>query len=92
MLDGDHYVIEMSDNGIPVSLVENIELSKWPLDSNVVGNTVAGRLSTFLDKVQDNKVVRNSSDQPLFHLKVTHLIQSGEWVMGTSWSHILGDA
>ncbi len=92
LLDGDHYVIEMSDNGIPVSLVENTELSKWPLDSNVVGNTAADRLSTFLDKVQDKKVDRNSSDQPLFHLKVTHLIQSGEWVMGASWSHILGGA
>ena len=24
-------------------------------------------------------------------MKLTHLVQSGEWVMGVSWAHVLGD-
>ncbi|CAF3949683.1 unnamed protein product, partial [Adineta steineri] len=34
----------------------------------------------------------NSQDEPLVRLKLTHIVQSGEWVLGVSWSHILGDA
>jgi len=92
LLDGKHYVIEMSDNGIPVSLIENTELSKWPLNWNVVLDNVDGRLPAFLDEVQGEKVVRYSPDESLFRLKITHLVQSDEWVMGCSWSHVLGDA
>ena len=92
LADDDHYVIEMSDNGIPISLVENTDLSRWSLDSNVVPDAAVDQHTAFLDIVQDEKIVRNSSDKSLFCLKITHLIQSGEWVMGTSWSHILGDA
>jgi hypothetical protein len=42
--------------------------------------------------VQSPKGVHNFRDESLFRLKITHIVQSGEWVMGTSWIHILGDA
>jgi hypothetical protein len=51
-----------------------------------------GRLQRFLDEVPTIKLLHGSSDVPLFRLRMTHLIQSGEWIMGTSWAHVLGDA
>ena len=92
VLEGEHYIIEMSDNGIPVSFVENINLPQWPLDLNVVIDQNSKQLQPFLDKVQTEKLKGGSQDEPLFRLKLTHLVQSGEWIMGASWSHIVGDA
>jgi hypothetical protein len=83
LLDDEHYVIEMSDNGIPVSLIENTELNKCPLNWNVVLDSVEDQLLAFLDEVQYEKVVRNSPDEPLFRLKITHLVQSGFYTDGT---------
>ncbi len=59
LADDDRYVIEMSDSGIPISLVENTELNRWPLDSNVLRDTAKGELTIFFDEVQDGKVFRN---------------------------------
>jgi hypothetical protein len=92
VLEGEHYIIEMSDNAIPVSLIENTDLTKWPLDSNVVIDKNSNQLQPFLDEVQSTKLRGGSGDEPLFRLKLTHLVQSGEWIMGASWSHMLGDA
>jgi hypothetical protein len=36
LLEDNHYVIEMSDNAIPIIYAENTELPKWPVNSNVV--------------------------------------------------------
>jgi hypothetical protein len=92
VLEGEHYIIEMSDNAVPVSLIENTDLTKWPLDSNVVIDKNSNQLQPFLDEVQTTKLIGGSRDEPLFRLKLTHLVQSGEWIMGASWSHMLGDA
>jgi hypothetical protein len=92
LLDDENYVIEMSDNAIPVSLIDNTELSKWPLGCSVLRDIAEGLLPAFFDEVQTVKLVCYPSHEPLFRLKVTHIMQSNEWVMGTSWSHILGDA
>ncbi|CAM4836641.1 unnamed protein product [Rotaria magnacalcarata] len=92
VLDGENYVIEMSDNAIPFSLFNNTELARWPHDRTVVFNSVDGLLPPFLDEVKSEQLLKSSSYEPLFRLKVTRLIQSGEWVMGTSWAHVLGDA
>ncbi|CAF1188047.1 unnamed protein product [Rotaria sordida] len=92
VLDGEHYIIEMSDKAIPVSLIENTDLTKWPLDSNVVIDKDSNQLQPFLDEVQTTKLIGGSRDEPLFRLKLTHIVQSGEWIMGASWSHMLGDA
>lgn len=86
------YYIEMSDQGIPITLIKNTELSKWPLGSNVVVDQNSNELQPFLDEVEATKLIGGSRDVPLFRLKLTHLVQSKEWVMGASWSHILGDA
>ncbi|CAF0826561.1 unnamed protein product [Rotaria sordida] len=90
--DGEHYVIEMSDKAVPVTIVDNTELKQWPLNSNVVWDAVEGQLQPFLDEVQTTKLWHGSPDEPLFRLKITRLIQSGEWVLGISWAHVLGDA
>lgn len=92
LLDDDHYVIEMSDNAIPVTLIENTDLSKWSINSNIVVEIIQNPLEPFIDYTQVEKMVRGSLDEPLFRLKLTRLVQSGEWIMGTSWAHVLGDA
>ncbi|CAF0948094.1 unnamed protein product [Didymodactylos carnosus] len=91
LFDGDRYIIEMSDNAIPVFLTENTDLVKWPLDSNVLVELTQTPLQPFLDEVEVTKLLGDSNDEPLFRLKLTHLVQSGEWVLGTSWAHVLGD-
>jgi len=92
VLEDEHYIIEMSDNAIPVSLIENTDLTRWPLDLNVVIDKNSNQLQPFLDEVQTTKLIGDSRDEPLFRLKLTHLEKSGEWIMGASWSHMLGDA
>lgn len=91
-LDGGSFVIEMSDNGIPVTFTSNTELSRWALDSNVVRDSDKNELLAFLDVVRTTKIAHDYPDEPLFRLKITHIVRSDEWVMGTSWSHYLGDA
>ena len=85
-------MIEMSDSSIPASLVENTELSSWPLDFHVVIDTHHTFFKSFLDEIDLSKLVRDSQNESLFRLKLTHIHQSDEWVMGTSWSPVLGDA
>jgi hypothetical protein len=92
LLDEDHYVIEMSDNAIPVPLIENTDLSKWSISSNIVVEILQNPLEPFMGSAQVEKMVHGSPDEPLFRLKLTRLVQSGEWVMGSSWVHVLGDA
>ena len=85
------YVIEMSDNHIPVTFVEDNVQEKWPADLNVVVDKDSGILQPFLDEVESKNLVGGSRHEQLFRLKLTHLKNSEEWVMGASWSHILGD-
>lgn len=92
LIDKEHYFIEMSDNGIPISSIDNTELSKWILDCNVVRSNDDGELKAFLDEVPSEKLIFHYPNEPLLRLKVTHLLQSDEWIMGASWAHVLGDA
>lgn len=89
--DNDQYFIELSDNGIPVTYVEDQELKEWPLDANVVVELAENKLAPFIDAVQTINLLRNPSEEPLVRLKITRIVQSNEWVLGTSWAHILGD-
>jgi hypothetical protein len=82
----------MSDNGIPLSFVDNHELPRWSLHSNVVLDTEQGQLEQFVDAVATDKLFHGCLDEPLFRLRMTRLTQNGEWIMGTSWAHVLGDA
>ncbi|CAF2886296.1 unnamed protein product [Rotaria sp. Silwood2] len=82
----------MCDNSIPIIFVVNNDLKEWPLDSNVVVDLNEKQLPTFIDEVQVTKFFNNSSDEPFVRFKLTHIVQSGEWVLGISWYHPLGDA
>ncbi|CAF1452290.1 unnamed protein product [Rotaria magnacalcarata] len=90
--DGEHYIIEMSDNPIPVTLVKNNDLVRWPFDSNVVIDFCKSSLSAYIDEVQVSKLFDNTENEPLVRFKLTHIIQSNEWILGISWAHELGDA
>ncbi|CAF3374906.1 unnamed protein product [Rotaria sp. Silwood1] len=90
--DEEHYIIEMSDKAVPVTILDNTELIQWPLNSNVVRDNVEGQLQPFLDEVQTTKLWHGCPNEPLFRVKITRLIRSGQWVLGTSWAHVLGDA
>lgn len=92
LLEGDRYIIEMSDNPIPVTVVDNAQLPKWPFDSRVVIDLRYDTLEPFVDEVPIHKLLRGSSEEPLLRLKLTRFVQSGECVLGTSWAHVLGDA
>lgn len=91
MEDG-HYFIEMSDNGIPFTYTENNELEKWPHDNNVVIDIIKHSLEPFIDAAQTIKLLQGPNDEPLSRLKLTRIVKSNEWVLGTSWAHVLGDA
>ncbi|CAF3631059.1 unnamed protein product [Rotaria sp. Silwood1] len=92
VLDDGHYFIEMSDNGIPVTYTENTQLEKWPLNNNVVVDITQVALIPYIDGVQTMKLMESSNEEPLLRLKLTCITQSGEWVLATSWAHVLGDA
>ncbi|CAF3296415.1 unnamed protein product [Rotaria socialis] len=92
LLDDGHYVIEMSDNPIPVTYAECSELAAWPFDFNIVSELHKNLLASFIDEVQVIKLFSSSLHEPLVRLKLTRLVQSGEWILGASWAHILGDA
>jgi hypothetical protein len=90
--DNKYYFIEMSDNATPVTLINNDDLVKWPFDSNVILDFYKDSLSTYIDEVQVTKLFDNSQNEPLVRIKLTHIVQSNEWVLGISWAHELGDA
>ncbi|UJR11878.1 hypothetical protein I4U23_016057 [Adineta vaga] len=91
--DTERYFIEMSDdNGILVTLVKNNELKKWPLDSKVVVELMENPLLPFIDGVQAEKLFDKTQNEPFVRIKLTHLVQSDEWILGVSWPHVLGDA
>ena len=81
----DQYSIEFSDNSIPFTYTENDQLQCWPDLPVIVDDTTI--IQPFIDSVQYKPEV-----EPLVRFKVTRLIQSDEYVLGTSVLHIVGDA
>ncbi|CAF4354416.1 unnamed protein product, partial [Rotaria magnacalcarata] len=71
----------MSDNPIPVTLVKNNDLVRWPFDSNVVIDFCKNSLSPYIDEVQVSKLFDNTENEPLVRFKLTHIIQSNEWIL-----------
>ncbi|CAF1003782.1 unnamed protein product [Rotaria sordida] len=90
--ENEHYFIEMCDNPIPVTLINNYDLIQWPFDSHVIIDFYKNSLSTYIDEVQVTKLFDNTQNEPLVRIKLTHIIQSNEWILGISWAHELGDA
>ncbi|CAF0830172.1 unnamed protein product [Didymodactylos carnosus] len=78
LLDGGHYSIEMSDNPIPITYAENTDLATWPANLNIVAELHHNPLVPFIDEVQIITLLHGSQDEPLFRLKLTRLVQSGE--------------
>ncbi|CAF1152764.1 unnamed protein product [Adineta steineri] len=91
LLENDHYFIKMSDNPIPVTYIENTELAAWPTELNVISDQHKNYLAPFIDEIQTLKLIYGSQEEPLLRLKLTCLKQSGEWILGVSWAHVLGD-
>lgn len=92
VINQNDYVIEMSDNGIPFSFVENEQLDQWPLSSNVLLDSTNEELPNFVDQIPTNKFIDGCADEPLFRMKLTRLLKSDQWILGISWAHVLGDA
>ncbi len=88
----EHYMIELCDKSIPVTLINNNDLVRWPFNSNVVIDFSKNPLSMYFDEVDVKKLFDNSQDEPLVRIKLTHIIQSNEWILAVSWAHELGDA
>ncbi|CAF1270526.1 unnamed protein product [Rotaria magnacalcarata] len=81
----DEYSIELSDKSIPFTYAENDELEQWP-DLPVVVDD-ATLIQPFIDSVQYKPEI-----EPLLRIKVTRLLRSNEYVLGTSFFHMVGDA
>lgn len=90
--DNQHYIIEMCDNPIPVVLAVDNDLKEWSLGASVIVEVNNKLFSTFIDQVQLQNFFSNALDEPMVRLKLTHIVQSNEWVLGVSWYHPLGDA
>ncbi|CAF1453970.1 unnamed protein product [Rotaria sordida] len=86
IIDNEHYSIELSDNPIPFTYVENDELERWPILPVAVGDRTI--LQPFVDSVPSEP----TRDDPLVRFKVTRLVRSNEYVLGVSFYHMLGDA
>jgi hypothetical protein len=90
--NNDHYFIEMADHSILVSFTDNLDLSKCPFNTNVVIDKDQTSLEPYLSRVQTEKLLDSSQYEPLLHVKLTRIAQSGEMIMGISWAHVVGDA
>ncbi|UJR34828.1 hypothetical protein I4U23_027609 [Adineta vaga] len=85
IVNDNQYMIECSDNSIPFNYTENSELECWPDLPVVIDDKTI--LEPFIDSVQYKPEI-----EPLLRLKVTYLLRSNEYVVGTSTSHLVGDA
>jgi len=83
--ENDQYIIECSDNSIPLTYTENDQLICWPDLPVIVDDMTI--LQPFIDSVQ-----HKPEREALVRFKITHLLQSGEYVLGTSFYHMIGDA
>ena len=68
-------------------VVENTHIDRWPTDLPVVVSE-SSQLRPYLDPVFDEL----HNGVPLLRLKVTRLTCSKEFVLGISFSHLIGDA
>ena len=83
--ENDRYFLHFSDHSVPLSYAENTELQSWP-DLPVVVEDPRD-IQPFIDSVRYQPDV-----EPLLRLKITRLVRSEEYLLGVSFSHLLGDA
>lgn len=92
LIDENRYLIEMADHAIPIFIVDNHDLMEWPFGSNVVVEKGYSLLQPYFSFVRTQRLLDCSPYEPLFQMKITHIVQSNQWILGVSWAHILGDA
>lgn len=92
LVDKDRYFIEMVDHAIPIFIENNKDLAEWPFDPTVVVEKGYSLLQPYFNFVQTQKLLNDSSYEPLVKMKITRIVQSNQWVLGISWAHVLGDA
>jgi hypothetical protein len=80
------YSLVCSDSAVPFTFVENTQLDRWPIDLPIVVSE-SSQLAPYLDPVSDE--LRNCVS--LLRFKITHLTCSEEYVLGVSFSHVIGD-
>lgn len=83
--NSDQYFIKFTGDTIPFTYIENDQIERWP-DLPVVVDDMA-LIAPFVDSIQYKPEV-----EPLLRIKVTRLLRSDEYVLGTSFSHLVGDA
>lgn len=81
----DEYFIECTDQSIPLTITENNQFKSWANHPVIIDD--ASIIQPFVDSV-----IGKGEDEPLLRLKITHLIQSDEFIVGTSFCHMIGDA
>jgi hypothetical protein len=82
----NNYSLVCSDSAVPFTFVENAELDRWPTDLPVVVSE-SSQLAPYLDPVSNE--LRNCV--PLLRFKMTRLTRREEYVLGVSFSHVIGD-
>jgi predicted transcriptional regulator with HTH domain len=85
IINNEDYFIELSDNGIPLTYIENDKIEEWPILPVVVEDE--SKLKPFIDSVPNEP----NENESLVRLKLTHLIRSNEYILGVSFYHLIGD-
>ncbi|KAJ7122980.1 hypothetical protein C8R44DRAFT_785106 [Mycena epipterygia] len=78
--------LQLTNSGIPVSVVDDYETTEFPLDSVVVPPESA---APWMDPIPVLQVL--DQDEPLVRFRFTRLHKTGEMVYAISWLHALGD-
>lgn len=85
IVNDDEYLIECNDQSIPLTITENNQLKSWPNYPVIIDD--ASIVEPFIDSV-----IFKPEVEPLVRLKITHLIESDEYIVGISVCHMIGDA
>ncbi|KAJ7125343.1 hypothetical protein C8R44DRAFT_980526 [Mycena epipterygia] len=78
--------IELTNSGVPVSVVDDYESTEFPLTSVVVSPESA---APWMDPIPVTEVL--DQDEPLVRFRFHKLHKTGEMVYTCSWLHALGD-
>ena len=71
--DGEHYMIKMYNNGIPVTSIDNTDLNKSSLGSKVIVEFNENPFQLFFTVIQVANIFVDSQGKLLVRIKLTHL-------------------
>ncbi|CAL1709917.1 unnamed protein product [Somion occarium] len=81
---GDIY-LELNNNGITVSLVDDYTTERFPMVNVVVHPE---EMEPWIDQIPQETI---DSDEPLLRFKFTRLHKTGQMIYTAAWLHALGD-